>query len=58
MRFRYSFYSVCQLTFTKQLLRALFQPLGTELVERDTLPAWRGFTSDGESDIKCMSDTD
>lgn len=46
-----------QLMFTKQPLCTLFQPLGTELVEQDSLPTWRGFKSDGKSDSKCMNDT-
>lgn len=31
---------------------------GIELVEPDTLPTWRGFEPEGESDVKCESDTD
>lgn len=46
-----------QLMLTEQLPCALFWPLGTELVEQDTLPAWRGFESEGEIGIRSKGDT-
>lgn len=46
-----------QLLFTKQLLCALCQPLGTELPEQDAPPAGGAVRLMGKSDLKCVSDT-